>query len=132
MRWLALVPLSLVACAHAPPPPPHPEIPVGEAAVIKGHWLFTNEVDQTYFLAIEPDGLLHLTLDRGKMGRCEQQGKLVPAGAQHFKITYDKDSCEHDAVRPELQLAITSFTGDDLIIEVGGEHRHYKRDTSVK
>jgi hypothetical protein len=125
MRRLALV--LLVACSHPAPPPAHPEIAVADAAALKGHWLFTSEVDWTYFLAIEPDGQLHITVDRGKMGRCEQQGKLVPAGAQHFTITYDKDSCNHEAVRPQLQLAVASFTGDDLVIELGGERRHYKR-----
>ncbi len=128
-RFLVL----LAACSHAGPPPAKPEIAVADAAAIQGHWLFTNDVDWTYFLAIEPDGLLHITLDRGKMGRCEQQGKLVAAGAQHFKITYEKDSCEHEAVRPELELVVGSFTGDDLVIELAGEHRHYQRDKhSVK
>ena len=132
MRWL-LPPLIIFSgCAHAPPPPPKPEIPVGSVADLVGKYTASNEVDWGFFLTIDKQGLMDLVIDRGKMGRCEQRGTLA-AGAdkQTFAIVYQRNECDRPHTGQTLSVHVESFTGDQLVLGIKGdgvdEHRRFTR-----
>lgn len=133
MRWLACV-VFMVACGGKPPPPPKAaELEVTGPASFAGSWVTADDLDWGYTLQVEPDGKLLLTIDRGKMGRCEQKGTLQPgANPRTYQIVYAKDTCNPDYGGTPLTLEIASFTGTVLTVAVTGAGKHttrtYQRD----
>jgi hypothetical protein len=127
MRALAIV--LVVACGHAPPPKPAAaEQPVATIADIAGEWVSSDDMDWSYALALEPGGAIDLRVDRNKMGRCEQKGKVAATDApKTFLVTYEKNECNRDYAGASLRMNVASFTGDSLTIVFGGygsEERH--------
>lgn len=133
MRWLLPPLVIFLGCAHAPPPVPKPELPLAGVRDLAGKYTDGNDLDWGYFLEIEADGKLDLRLDRGKLGRCEQRGKLLPGADTHtFALTYDRNECVTDHVAGQkVSVHVESFTGDALVLAITGdgidEHRHYRR-----
>jgi len=132
MRALAVV-LLASACGHAPPPKTAAaERPVKTVADVAGHWVTSDDMDWYYALALDPSGGLDLVIDRNKMGKCEQKGKLVAGDApQTFLLTYERNECNRDFNGASVQVKIESFTGDSLtlaLIGTGQERHRFTRD----
>lgn len=102
-------------------------------ASFAGSWVAADDLDWGYLLRIEGDGALLLTIDRGKMGRCEQRGVLQPgADARTYQLTYAKNTCNPDAGGTPLAVEVASFTGGALSLAITGDgtvqRRTYQRD----
>jgi hypothetical protein len=79
-------------------------------------------------MSIEAGGLIDVWIDRGKLGRCEQKGKIAASGAARaFRITYPLGECNPQAVGIPIEMTVSSFTGDALTIVVGDQRRTYAR-----
>ncbi len=138
MRWSTLCVL-VAACGSKPPPKHAPaQIPVNGTASIAGTWLANDEIDWFYRLSLVPDGRFALTIERGKMGTCEQRGVLTQGnGPSAFQLRLTKDSCAPDGtpLGGELLLSVPSYTGDAMTIMylVGNTQvrRSYTRDPKV-
>ncbi len=138
MRWM-LVGLLVAACGNTPPPRhAPPEIPVTGTATIAGTWLTNDEVDWFYRLLVAPDGRFELTIERGKMGTCEQRGRLAAGkGPSAFLLTLTKDSCAPDGtpLGGGLLVSVPSYTGEALTLMylVGDTQirRSYTRDPKL-
>ncbi len=122
----------VVGCGHAPPPAPKPvEKPVAAAGDIAGHWVTSDDMDWGYALTIDASGTYDMWIDRARMGRCEQKGKLSATGASAFRLSLERDECGRNDVTPGAHdLTITSFTGDALTIAMDGVTRSYRRGPS--
>ena len=120
--------LLLAACGHPPPAKPvAAERPVRAVADIAGRWLTSDDLDWAYTLALDPSGTIDLVIDRNKMGRCEEKGKLAPAAPPSFQLTYERNDCNREYAGAQLQLKVASFTGDSLTIVItgyGSEEKH--------
>lgn len=135
MRPVLAVLLLAVACSHpvAKQPPP-PEIPIEGPQTFAGTWLTNDDLDWYYRLIVVPDGRFALVIERGKMGRCEQQGKLVAGkGPSTFLLTLTKDSCSKTGpTGGALTISVPSYTGQALTLAylVGDDmvRRTYTRD----
>jgi hypothetical protein len=133
MRSLVMLVIT-VACGHAPPPKPAAaERPVSTVADLAGHWVSSDEMDWSYALALEPSGVIDLFVDRNKMGRCEQKGKIATTDTpKTFLVTYEKNECNRDYAGASLRMNVASFTGESLTLVFGGygsEERHvFTRD----
>ncbi|CAN5921238.1 hypothetical protein BH11MYX3_BH11MYX3_34700 [soil metagenome] len=138
MRWIVVC-LLVVACGNKPAARhATPEIPVTGTATFAGTWLTNDEVDWFYRLIVAPDGRFGLTIERGKMGSCEQGGSLTPGkGPSAFLLTLTKDSCAPDGspLGGSLLVSIPSYTGDALtLMYLVGEtqiRRSYTRDPKI-
>ncbi|HUJ62480.1 MAG TPA: hypothetical protein VLX92_28460 [Kofleriaceae bacterium] len=125
MRLAVYLQLAVAACGHAPPPPPAAaERPVGSAADLAGSWVTSDAMDFGYALTIGKDGSYDLVIDRNRMGKCEQTGRLA-GKARAWQLTYQRDDCEH--ATGAAAVTIESFTGDALTLAVGGDRRTYHR-----
>jgi hypothetical protein len=121
--------VSAIACSHPPPPPlPTAEKPVAVFADVAGHWVTSDDLDWSYALALGADGDFRLTLDRGKIGRCEVHAKLVQAAvAPKFELEVALDECHRDRAAGPIVVAFPSFTGTALTVELtdaGQTDRH--------
>ncbi|MBA3459251.1 MAG: hypothetical protein H0T46_04775 [Deltaproteobacteria bacterium] len=119
---LVLAALFLCACAQkAKPKPPPAEIAIEGTATFAGTWLTNDDLDWYYRLTVAPDGRLDLTVDRGKLGPCEQRGQLVPGKSlPTFILTLDKDTCtETGPTGGSLAVGIASYTGNQLVLAYG-------------
>ncbi len=138
MRWM-LVGLVIAACGNKPAPRhAAAEIPVTGTSTFAGTWLTNDEVDWFYRLTVAPDGRFGLTIERGKMGTCEQNGVLRQgSGPSAFLLTLTKDSCAPDGspLGGSLLVSIPSYTGEALTLMylVGSAQirRSYTRDPKV-
>lgn len=138
MRWM-LVMLVMAACGNKPAPRhADPQVPVTGAASIAGTWLTNDEVDWFYRLNLFFDGRFALTIERGKMGTCEQNGMLRPGTAgSAFLLTLTKDSCAPGGspLGGSLAVSVPSYTGEALTLMylVGNTQirRSYTRDPKV-
>lgn len=132
MRWLLPLLIIIPACGHAPPPPPKVQVAVGGLSDLSGSYTGGNEIDWGYFLTIGDKGQFNLVVDRGKMGRCEQNGTLA-AGAdkQTYTMTFVKNECDRAHQGQPLTLHVESFTTDELVLKTSGDGvadlRHYMR-----
>ena len=128
--WLCVL---AFACGHAPPPKPPPaELPVKTAADLAGTWVSSDDMDWGYRLTIDKDGKLDQLIDRGQLGKCEQKGTLAASDApKQLAITYTKNECNQQYDGGAVQMKVTSFTGDALVVALVGygiEEKHvYKR-----
>ena len=122
MRWV-LGCLVIASCAKPPPPKPPPaELEITGPASFAGSWVTDDDMDRGYNLVIDPAGKLVLTIDRGKMGRCEQKGTLeVGANPRTYRIVYTKNTCNPDYGGTPLEIKITSFTGAQLALVITGD-----------
>jgi len=132
MRWLLIA--MLISCAHAPPPPPAPQLPITGAGALAGRYTAGNDLDWGFFLTIDDRGVMDLIIDRGKMGRCERKGALVPGADDHtFDLAFTKDECEREHAGAPLQVHVDSFTAAELVLHTTGtstgtdDRRHYAR-----
>ena len=138
MRWLFAC-LAVAACGHAPPPK-HvaAEVSVTGVATLAGTWVTNDDMDWGYRLVLVPDGRFALAIDRGKLGHCEQRGRLAQAAdPRSYTLTLTKDSCTpNGATGGSLPISIASYTGEALTISYvvgGGETRRtYQRDPNAK
>jgi len=122
MRWV-LVLLVIASCGSPPPPKaPDPEIEVAGPATFAGSWVTDGELDWGYNLAIDPQGRYLLTIDRGKMGKCEQKGVLA-AGAdpRSYSLVFTKNTCDPEAGGRTLAIKVASYTGTTLALVVTGD-----------
>ena len=88
---------------------------------VAGRWVTSDDMDWSYALALDAAGTIDLVIDRNKMGRCEQKGKVAPGDApQKFQVTYEKNECNRDYAGAVLQLEVASFTGDSLTLVLSG------------
>jgi hypothetical protein len=140
MRLVFAALVVLAACSHGPAKKPPPEeIPIEGPQTFAGTWLTNDELDWFYRLIVMPDGRFGLVIERGKMGKCEQQGTLVAGkGPSTFILTLTKDSCSKTGpTGGALTLSVASYTGQALTLAylVGDDmvRRSYTRDPrSVK
>lgn len=140
MRSVIAASLLAAACSHAPvKKPPPEEIPIEGPQTFAGTWLTSDDLDWFYRLIVAPDGRFALVIERGKMGTCEQQGRLVSGkGPSTFVLTLTKDSCAKTGpTGGSLTLSVASYTGQGLTLAylVGEDlvKRSYTRDPkSVK
>jgi hypothetical protein len=134
MRLVLAAAAVLASCSKAPPPKPPPaEREVTGPASFAGSWVMSDDLDWGYTLAIQPGGQLLLTIDRGKMGRCEQKGTLEPgADPRSYKIAYTKNTCSPEYGGTPLEIRVASFTGSALSLVMSGHgaerHPTYARD----
>ena len=128
MRWFASV-LVLFACSKPPPPkPPVVEKPVSSLADVAGKWVTFDDMDWGYTMTIEPSGVIDVWIDRGKIGRCEQKGKIGWGGKPGLlRVVYLKGECNPQAVGIAFDMTVSSFTGDSLTIVVADQSRTYQR-----
>jgi hypothetical protein len=134
MRWLLVV-LCVFGCgSKAKPKPAAAEQEVTGVASIAGDWVADDEMSWSYALSIQANGALVGKIDRGKLPRCDREGKLAAGDApRKFKLDMTKNTCEQSEAHPgKAELEVTSFTGNALTITVtpaGGEaeHRTYTR-----
>lgn len=126
---LPLVLLLLVACSKPPPPkPPAVEQPADKVADIAGRWAANDELDWGYTMTIDAAGGIDVWIDRAKMGRCEQIGKIVGGKASRvFTVTYTRGECNPEAVGIPIDMTVASFTGSSLTVIVGDQRRTYAR-----
>ena len=123
MRWVTGC-IVFAACAKPPPPKPPPaELEITGPASFAGSWVTDDDMDRGYTLVIDLAGKLVLTIDRGKMGRCEQKGTLEKgADPRSYRIAYTKDTCNPPAAGPTpLAIKIVSFTGGALALVITGD-----------
>jgi len=122
MRWV-LGCLVVVSCAKPPPPKPPPaELEISGPASFAGSWVTDDDMDRGYRLVIDQTGKLVLTIDRGKMGRCEQKGTLeAGADPRSYRIVYTKNTCDPQYGGSPLEIKIASFTGGALALVITGD-----------
>jgi hypothetical protein len=121
----------VVACGRPPPPKPPPaEIVVNGPADVNGKWVSDDDMDFGYVMTIDKAGAIDLTIDRNKLGRCEQKGTLVAVAPNKLRATYTHDECHREMVGMPIDIVVASFTGDTLTIAFtapGIEERHIYR-----
>jgi hypothetical protein len=122
MRWV-LGCLVVASCAKPPPPkPPQAELEITGPASFAGSWVTDDDMDRGYRLVIDQTGKLVLTIDRGKMGRCEQKGTLeTGADPRSYRIVYTKNTCDPQYGGTPLEIKIASFTGAALALVITGD-----------
>jgi hypothetical protein len=132
---LVLAAVVLCACSHPPAKrPPPEEIPIEGTKTFAGIWLTNDDLDWGYRLQIVADGRLVLHVDRGKLGPCDQAGRLVQGdGPSTFVLTLTKDSCSKTGpTGGQLAVGVKSYTGQQLTLAYAvGENtvqRTYQRD----
>ncbi|MFT3693301.1 MAG: hypothetical protein QM831_09195 [Kofleriaceae bacterium] len=134
MRWLVVC--CLLACGHAPPPkPPAAQKPVNSLADVAGAWSTSDDMDWGYLLDIRPDGDVHLTIDRGKLGRCTLHATPIRgAVAPSFEMEVAIDECHRDrASGAPIYIAVPSFTGTEITLEIkDGDHVDRRTYQSAK
>jgi len=136
MRWVIAC-LLVAACGHAPPPKVEGsgEEPVTGVETLAGTWLTNDDMDWLYRLTIVPDGRFVMSVERGKLGSCEQRGTVAHYGeGASFLLTLTKDSCSKGE-GGQLPFTIPSFTGDAMTLayKVGTTKtkRFYTRDPKI-
>jgi hypothetical protein len=140
MRPVIAVLVLAAACSHPPAKKPPPEeIPIEGPQTFAGTWLTNDDLDWFYRLIVVPDGRFALVIERGKMGVCEQRGRLAAGkGPSTFLLTLAKDTCsETGPTGGALTVSVASYTGQALTLAylVGDNmvRRSYTRDPkSVK
>lgn len=105
-------------------------------ASFAGAWVTDGELDWGYNLVIDAQGRYLLTIDRGKMGKCEQKGVLAQtADPKNYSIVFTKNTCDPERGGVTLAIKIESFTGSELALVVtgdGSERRPvYRRDPKL-
>jgi hypothetical protein len=137
MRWP--IACLLAAACGGKPPPKHAaaQLPVEGTRSLTGTWLTNDDMDWGYRLVLVPDGRFAMLVDRGKMGHCDQKGRLVQGdGPTTFILTLTKDSCsDSGAAGGSLTVSIPSLTDEamTLMYRVGDAEvrRVYTRDPNV-
>ena len=123
----------VVGCGQKAKPTPAPvEQPVTGIASIAGDWVADDDMAWSYALTIEPGGALYGKIDRGKLPRCERQGRLAPAGERTFTLAMTKNTCEQAIANAGVaEVEVASYTGDSitLVVTIDGvaERRTYTR-----
>ena len=123
-----------IGCHHAPPPkPPAPERPLTKPSDLAGSWVTSDDLDWGYALEFSASGAMKQSIERGRMGRCEQDAVLTPGSAPRtFAFTYTKDECDQGGPGAARTLEVVSFTDTALSIVVHGGvgevHRTYTPD----
>lgn len=118
------------------PRPPPAEVAIEDPASFAGSWVTDGQLDWYYTLTLTPDGRLALVIDRGKMGSCEQKGRLQPADdPRTYQLVYEKNTCTPEAGGGPFRVHVESFTGTTLTLAIGdgdaAERRTYGRDPKV-
>ena len=139
-RGLSCLVVGVIGCGHPAPPPTQTatELPVTGTATFAGSWVTSDDMDYGYRLVIATDGRFAVAVDRGKLGKCEQRGKLAAgADAKSYKLTLVTDSCSPTgAGGGSLAVTIPSYTGESLTLAytVGANEtrRTYQRDPKAK
>jgi hypothetical protein len=138
-RGLSCLVIVAAGCGHPAPAPTHTatELPVTGTATFAGAWVTSDDMDWGYRLVIAGDGRFTVVVDRGKLGRCEQRGKLAAAAdPKSYKLTLVTDSCSPTgAGGGSLAVTIPSYTGESLTLAytVGTTEtrRTYQRDPTA-
>ena len=131
MRFAWALLAVVVACGHPQPVKPAPkQLPVRAASDVQGRWATSDDMDWGYVLNIGADGTFDLVIDRNKLGRCEVKGSLTATGDRSFDLAYGRNDCDREASHTRAPVAITSFTGDALTIQIGDQTRTYSRAPS--
>ena len=122
MRWVMGC-IVFASCAKPPPPKaPAAELEITGPASFAGSWVTDDDMDRGYNLVIDPTGKLVLTIDRGKMGRCEQKGTLEKGvDVRTYRIAYTKNTCDPQYGGTPLEIKIASFTGAALALVITGD-----------
>lgn len=107
-------------------------------ASIAGTWVSADDLDFGYRLVLAPDGGYLLTIDRGKMGTCEQKGGLRGgASPRSYQLAYTRDTCASvpGTGAAAVTLDVASYTGGALTVALTAEgtplRRTYERDPNV-
>jgi len=135
MRWV-IASVLVAACGHAPPVKVEAEEePVTGVATLAGTWLTNDDMDWLYRLRIGADGRFVMSVDRAKLGTCEQRGTIAQYGeGASFMLTITRDSCSNSE-GGSLPFTIPSFTGDKMTlaykIGTAKTKRFYSRDPKV-
>jgi hypothetical protein len=119
---------AVAACGGAPAKKPPPvELPAEKVADLAGVWVASDEMDWGYKMTITAPAKIDVWIDRNKMGRCEQVGKIEPTSPRVFRVTYTRGECNPQAVNVPIDMSIASFTGSSLTVVVGDQRRTYQR-----
>ncbi len=138
-RLLAISFLAAAACGGAPKPAPAAaELEVAGPASFAGTWVSADDLDFGYRLVLAPDGGYLLTIDRGKMGTCEQKGGLRAGDSPRtYQLAYAKDTCasEPGTGPAAVTFEVASYTGAGLTVALTADgtplRRTYQRDPNV-
>jgi hypothetical protein len=130
--------ILLAACHHEPPPkPPAAERPLAKPGDLAGSWVSSDDLDWGYALTFDATGKMTQTIERGRMGKCEQDAMLTLGSAPRtFAFAFKHDTCDEGGPGAARTLEVESFTADALAIVVRGGvsplHRHYTPDPKTR
>jgi len=128
MRLLSVAVVVLVGCGSAQVrKPPPKELPVNQISDLSGRWVASDDMDWSYEMTIDAKGGIDVWIDRGRMGRCEQKGTIIALADKLVRVIYTRGECNPQAVKVPIDMLVTSFTGESLTVEVGGQARAYQR-----
>lgn len=117
--------LVLCACGSKPTPKPPPaELEITGPASFAGVWVADDDMSFGYRLEIGADGAYRQVTDRGKLSKCEMKGTLVAGvDARHYTIPAAQVTCDGPAASAAIEIAITSFTSEHLVVQTstGGD-----------
>ncbi len=103
-----------------------------ELSDVANEWTSSDDLDWGYFLKIQPDGELYLTIDRGKLGRCVQHATLVRGSTgPKFELEVVTDECHRDRAAGPLFVTFPSFTGKTLTVEEIDGNQHERHTYTV-
>lgn len=110
--------IASCGCGSKPTPKPPPaELEITSPASFAGRWVADDDMAFGYALEIGADGAFLLTMDRGKLGKCEQKGTLAAgADTHHYKIAFEKNTCDRDYAGGTVDIVIESFTRGSLVV----------------
>ena len=113
---------ALAGCHHEPPPkPPAPERPLTKPGDLAGSWVTSDDLDFGYQLTFDGSGMMRQTIERGRMGKCDQDAQLaMGSAARTFTFTFKHDTCDEGGPGAARTLEIVSFTADSSSIVVRG------------
>lgn len=116
-------------CGSKPTPKPPPaELEIAGPASFAGRWVANDDLDFGYQLTITADGAYTLTVDRGKLSRCETAGTLLAGSdARHYSMPQARVTCDGPPGSAAIDVAIASFTGDRLVVETSSEGTAQRR-----
>ena len=122
------VAVAFAACGGTPHKAAAPvEMPAEKVADVAGVWVASDDMDWGYKMTITAPSTIDVWIDRNKLGRCEQKGTIAASSPRVFRVVYTRGECNPQAVNLPIDMAVASFTGNQLTVVVGDQKRTYQR-----